>query len=90
MTLIVAPKISHLLAVDQKDRKGLAREIHGDGKPGHAGWFHHDLHLGRGCALARPCEQVIQITRLGVDSHDRGAKVPTLVQHHRFVSGLDG
>lgn len=90
MTLVVATEISHLLAVDQIDRNCLARVIDRDRKPGHASWFHHNLHLGRGCALTRPREQVIQLAGSGMDGQDRGAEVPSLVQHRRFVGGLDG
>jgi len=90
MTLIVAAEIGDLLTIDQVDRHRLPRVIDGDGKPGHAGRFDHELHQGTGRALTCPHEQLIQFARSGVDGQDRGAEVPTLVQNHRFMGGLDG
>jgi hypothetical protein len=90
VALIVAAQVGNLLTVDQVDWNRLPRIIHGHGKPGHAGRFHHDLHLGRGCALTRPREQVRELAGLSVDGEDRGAEVSGLVENDRFVSGLDG
>jgi hypothetical protein len=90
MTLIVAAQVGDFLTVDQIDRHSVAGVIHGDWKPGHAGRFHHDLHLGERCTIACSGEQEIQIVRSRVDSQDRGTEAPALVQDDRFMSGLDG
>jgi hypothetical protein len=84
VALIVTAQIGDLLVVDQLDRHRLARVRDGDGKPGHADRFHHDLHQGPGCTGAWPSEQLIQVIGSGVDGQDRGAELPALVQNHRF------
>jgi hypothetical protein len=89
VTLIVAAEIGDLLTIDEIHWNRLPRVTHGAGKPCDAGRLHHDLHLGGGCAVTRPREQLIQFTRLGVDGQEWGAEVAMLIQHHRFVSGLN-
>jgi len=90
VALIGAAEIGDLLTIDQIDRNRLACILHGDGKPGHASRFDHNLHLVRGCAVTRLREQVRELAGTGVEGQDRGAEMPALVQNHRFMGGLDG
>jgi len=59
MTLVVAAQISDLLTIDQVDGHVVTHEVDGDRKPGHACWFHHDLHRRLLFAVAGTRQELI-------------------------------
>lgn len=59
MTLVGAAQISDLLTVNQVDGHVVTHEVHGDRKPGHARWFHHDLHCRLLFAVAGTRQELI-------------------------------
>jgi hypothetical protein len=59
MTLVVAAQISDLLTIDQVDDHVVTHQVDGDRKPGHARWFHHDLHYRLLFAVAGTRQELI-------------------------------
>ena len=90
VALIVAAKVGHFLAVDQKDRDAVPSEEDGDGKPGHAGGLHHHLQRCVGRTFACPGEEALEVGRCRVKAEDRGEKASLGIGNDGFVRSRQG